>query len=134
MYLDFNKEKKRGRKRTNGEISFYQERRGGGRGWKILLVFVLAVALGYGGYAISKVNLTPKQQEQEQETVPPVQENVAQVTATTVPTGLVTPSPVPTNIPVEKSYPDGFMSDFVDERTPVKASVQQISWHPRNLC
>lgn len=120
MYLDFNQDKKRGRKNKNGEFSFYKERKGG-YGWKILLVFVLAVVLGYGGYAISKMNLTQTRQEQPQPTLPSVQENVAQTTVTTVPTGLVTPSPVPTNAPVEKSYPDGFMSDFVDERTPVKA-------------
>ena len=120
MYLDFNPNKKRGRKKKNGEFSFYTERRGG-YGWKILLVFVLAVALGYGGYMISKINLTPTRQEQgqQQNPLPPMQENIAQITATLVPTGLVTPSPVPTNAPVEKSYPDGFMSDFVDERTPV---------------
>ena len=78
MYLDFNKDKRRGRKKKNEEFSFYKERKNG-EFWKILLVFVLAIALGYGGYAISKVNLT-QEREQEQESLPLLEENMAQIT------------------------------------------------------
>ena len=87
MYLDFNQNKRRGRKKNSGEISFYQERKGG-YGWKILVVF-LPVSLEHfvNQQCITKIgkltlvrkgwifrNLVLKQTQKERETNTHIQE------------------------------------------------------------